>query len=222
MEKLLGVLFCGGRGTRLGEITKYISKSFIPIYDRPVFRYGLSLLESSKFIDEIIILTNDENNTKLQQTGYKTIVQDDSIVFDMFSGWEYIKNITSTKKNGVLMPSDNITDLNIDLLIEEFYASNVDIVFSLYELNDTEKLKQMGTYDIKERKFYYKSHNPVSNYGVIAPYIVRNSIDTSKGDSIFNVYKTRYLIHNGYWFDIGDFKSLIDTNIFIRNLLSEG
>ena len=98
MEKFLGVLFCGGRGERLGEITNFISKSFIPVYDKPVFRFGLELLENSKKIEEIIILTNEDNDTKLRQLGHRTIVQSDSRVNDMFSGWDFVKKYLRTKK----------------------------------------------------------------------------------------------------------------------------
>jgi dTDP-glucose pyrophosphorylase len=215
MEKFLGVLFCGGRGTRLGEITKYISKSLIPIYKKPVFQFGLELLENSNTIDEILILTNDENNDKFKPTGYKTIVQDDNVVFDMFSGWEYIKKVTGTKKNGVLLPSDNISNIDIEILVKKFIKEKVDIIFSLFEVNEPEKLKQMGCYSIEEKKFYYKSKKPKTKYGVIAPYIVKNSVDTSKGDEIFNMYKCDYNYHKGYWFDIGDYTSIVKTNLFV-------
>ena len=216
MEKFLGVLFCGGRGTRLGEITKYISKSFVPVYNRPVFKYGLELLENSKHIDEIIILTNDDNNEKLKQTGYNTIVQDDNLVFDMFSGWEFIKKVTDTKKNGVLMPSDNISNVNLDKLIDKFSEIQTDLVFSLCKINDIDKLKEMGTYDPLTSQFKYKNPNPDSSYGVIAPYVIKNSVDTSAGDNIFNMAGTDYNHHRGYWFDIGDHNSLLETNNFLR------
>lgn len=216
MEEFLGVLFCGGKGTRLGEITKYISKSFIPIYDRPVFKYGLELLEKSKYINEIIILTNSENDEKLKQLGYKTIIQDDELVFDMFSGWDFVKKYTNTTKHGVLMPSDNVSNVNIDLLIEEFMKSRADIVFSLFKVKDRKKLSEMGTYDVSENKFYYKSKDPKTNYGVIAPYIVNNKLDTSKGDEVFNFGERKFLIHDGFWFDVGDIKSLYETILSLK------
>lgn len=216
MEKFLGILFCGGRGTRLGEITKYISKSFVPVYDRPVFKYGLKLLENSKYIDKIIILTNHDNNEKLKQTGYETIVQDDTLVFDMFSGWEFIKKITETKKNGILMPSDNISNVNLDKLIDKFSETQTDLVFSLCKIKNFNKLKEMGTYDLLTSQFKYKDPSPESSYGVIAPYVIKNSVDTSAGDNIFNMAVTDYNHHKGYWFDIGDHNSLFETNNFLR------
>ena len=217
MEEFLGVLFCGGQGTRLGEITRYISKSFVPIYDRPVFRFGLQLLEKSKYIDEIVILTNGDNNEKLQQTGYSTIVQDDNLVFDMFSGWEYIKKVLHTRKHGILMPSDNISNIDVDNLVQRFQAENVDLVFSLFKIQDQQKLSRMGCYDPGEKKFFYKHPNPPKQFGVVAPYIVRNSLKIDSGDNILNHGNSTYCEHNGYWFDIGDFESIIEASLYIGN-----
>lgn len=217
MEKFLGILFCGGRGIRLGEITRYISKSFIPIYNRPVFQYGLEMLEESKRIDEIIILTNEENDQKLKMTRYPSIIQDDSVVSDMFSGWEYIKKITGTKKHGILVPSDNISNIKVDDLISLFLKKNVDLVFSLYKVPDKNKLSQMGCYEPVGKSFYYKHPNPPTNFGVIAPYIVHNNLKSDSGDNILNHKNSAYSEHKGYWFDIGDYESIKKTSIFISN-----
>lgn len=211
MEKFLGILFCGGKGTRLSEITNYISKSFIPIYDKPVFKFGLELLENSKKIDEIVILTNEDNNAKLSQLGHRTIVQPDSKVNDMISGWDYVRKYLRTKKNGVLVPSDNICEVKIDNLIKVFEKKNAEFLFSLREIDDKKKLSEMGCFDIETRKFFYKNPDPPSKYGVIAPYIIENN---SNNNSVRNIFESSYveiLFHKGYWFDIGDYDSLIEA-----------
>lgn len=198
----------------MGEITRYISKSFIPVFDRPVFQYGLEMLENSKRIDEIIILSNDENDQKLQQSGYRTIIQDDDEVFDMFSGWEFIKKATGTKKHGVLVPSDNISDIEVDGLIEVFLEEKTDLVFSLYRIKDKSKLSQMGCYDPLHKRFFYKCLNPPTDFGVLAPYIVRNQLKIKDGDQILSYNNIAYREHKGYWFDIGDFRSLSIASVF--------
>ena len=214
MSNFLGILFCGGKGTRLGEIAKFISKPLIPIYDKPVFRFGLELLENSKRIDEIVILTNEDNDSKLRQTGYKTIVQLDSRVSDMFSGWDYVKKYLRTKKHGVLVPSDNICEVNIDKLIKTFERKEVDFLFSLREIKDKLKLSQMGSFDIVSNKFYYKNPDPVSNYGVIAPYIIDNNLNYTSNRNIFEISSKEILFHKGYWFDIGDYESILEASIW--------
>jgi dTDP-glucose pyrophosphorylase len=211
MEEFLGVLFCGGKGTRLREITKYISKSFIPVYDKPVFEFGLEILEKSKIIREIIIFTNKENDELLKNSGYKTIVQDDLKVRDMLSGWEFVKKVTGTGKHGVLIPSDNICDVKIDSLIKKFTSSQSDFLFSLHKVKDKVKLAEMGCYDKAKRKFYYKQKDPVSGYGVIAPYIIRNDLKNLSVKNTFENKNSKIVIHKGYWFDIGDYKGIFDA-----------
>lgn len=209
MEEFLGVLFCGGKGERLGEITKYISKSFIPVYDKPVFKFGLELLCKSGYINEIVFLTNSLNDEQLKNEGYPTIIQDDSKVNDMFTGWSYIKNITGTKKNGVLFPSDNICNVNIDYLIENFIKHKYDFLFSLHKISDKKKISEMGSFNVSQKKYSYK--NPVSDLGVIAPYIIKNSVNTESEENIFESNTSSFLIHEGYWFDLGDKESIIDA-----------
>lgn len=218
MEKFLGILFCGGRGTRLGEITKYISKSFIPIYDRPVFKYGLEKLEKCKSIDEIIILTNQENDEKLKQTGYITIKQDDDLVNNMPTGWKYIKKITKTRKNGVLIPCDNVSDINIDSLISIFFNNNSDFVFSLFEQNNDMKLREAGCYDIDSQLYYYKHPKPPTRFITVAPYIIKNNINSVDEKDLIEKTKSNYKLHTGYWFDVGDIDSISFSSNYIKNI----
>lgn len=212
MEEFLGVLFCGGRGTRIKNLTGFISKSFIPVYDTPVFRFGLKLLEKSKRINEIVILTNERNDAELRKLGYQTIIQDDSKVSDMHSGWEYIKNVSGTKKNGVLVPSDNICRTNIDKLISVFQKKNKDFLFLVHKMKDRKKLSQMGCYDFKNKRYQYKSKSPLSDYGVIAPYILRNKPQIKFTDKIFESKNSEIIIHEGYWFDTGDYESILKAS----------
>lgn len=225
MEKFLGILFAGGRGERLGIITEYISKPFVPVYDRPVFLYPLGQMRSSKYIDEIIILTNKENDKKFFSLGYKTIVQDDALVKDMLSGLFFIKEKKKTDKNFVLMPCDNISQIDIDAVIEFFLSKpNIDILFCIKPIKDHKKLKEMGVYDIKKRMVYYKPRKPPSSYGILAPYIVRNTfkIPQVPEAQLFNQAETSFYHYRGFWFDIGDVESLYNCTRFLRRLHVRG
>lgn len=218
MEEFLGILFCGGKGTRLGDITKYISKSFVPIYDRPVFKFGLELLTKSAHISDIIILTNEMNHETLSQEGFKTLMQDDEIVNDMLSGWEFIKLRTGTKANGVLVPSDNIIDTDIDKMINAFDKNKKDFLFSLYNIKSKQKLSEMGSFNIEKGKFSYKDPDPQTEYGVIAPYIIRNNFEFNTDNSIFETENSEVLFHDGYWTDIGDAESLAEAVIHFQKV----
>ncbi|MBV6478497.1 MAG: hypothetical protein HGGPFJEG_01252 [Ignavibacteria bacterium] len=218
MEKFLGVLFCGGRGVRLGEISKYISKPLIPVYDKPVFKFGLELLKNSNHIDEILILTNEDNDRFFKNENIRTIVQDDNKVSGIFSGWEYVKEVTKTKKNAVLYPGDNICDADIDSMIMHFKTANPEFLFSLIKLMDTEKLSEMGSFDITRKIYSYR--NPVSEMGVIAPYIIKNDLGKKASSELFSSDKSDYLIYNGNWYDIGDIDSILNASIWRQKTLA--
>ena len=210
MEKFLGVLFCGGRGTRLGNISEFVSKPLVPIYDKPVFMFGLEQLQQSKLISNILILTNKENDNVLRKTGYSTLIQDDKRVRDMYSGWQFIKQQTNTAANGVLVPSDNISDIKVDTLIREFKIRKSDFLFSVSRKISRDKLMQMGNYDPESNSFVYKPKAPLQ-YGVLAPFIVRNSLKFVSEKKLFENSNSHHVIYNGVWKDIGDIESLADA-----------
>jgi len=224
MEKFLGILFCGGRGTRLGTITRYISKAFVPVYDRPIFMYPLAQLKVSKYIDEIVILTNRENDDKLRETGYKTIIQDDRQVHDMFSGLKYIRNIPGQEKPAILMPCDNISEIKVDDLIHHYLTQKPDIALFIKKIPSKEKLMEMGVFDPGDGTIEYKPSRPRTHWGVLAPYIVKPGIDLVGPEyEVFNRSHLAYLEYPGIWFDIGDIKSLKQANdYFYHSFISIG
>jgi dTDP-glucose pyrophosphorylase len=221
VEEFLGILFAGGRGTRLGSITQYISKAFVPVYDRPVFLYPLAQLRASRHISEIVILTNTENDAQLRGLGCRTIVQDDAQVHDMFSGLRFVRSLMQTDRHFVLMPCDNISDLQVDSTIAAFLESQAGLCFNLTRVDGKDKLRQMGVFDPRTRQMAYKPEQPPSEWGVIAPYVVRNTLEIPEnaGDEFINKTAFVYYEHPGYWFDIGDVASLLAASQFVSTAL---
>ena len=65
-----GIILAGGKGTRMSPLTKAINKQLLPIYDKPLIYYPLSILMLAKIKDILIIV----NKGQLEQ--YKKIIPD--------------------------------------------------------------------------------------------------------------------------------------------------
>jgi dTDP-glucose pyrophosphorylase len=217
MTSFVGVLFCGGRGTRLGSITDYVSKALVPVYDRPAFMYGLAQLRESEKIEDIIVLSNSENDQALRRTGLPTLVQDDSLVVDMFSGLEFIRTETGDSRPAVVMPCDNISAIRVDDTIEEFSLAGADLTITLRRIDDRRVLSQMGVFDQETRTMEYRPKHPRSSYGVLAPYVIRPDLDLSGGDeAVVNRSRVSWRVYDGFWFDIGTPDQLVAATSFLH------
>lgn len=69
---MIGILLAGGLGTRLGPITAITSKQLLPIYDKPMIYYPLSLLIASG-VDEVIVIS-----TPRDASSYQSLLEDGS------------------------------------------------------------------------------------------------------------------------------------------------
>lgn len=67
---MIGIILAGGYGTRLGPLTKIINKHLLPVYDKPMIYYSLSVLLLAK-IKHIIIISNESD-----LDSYKTLLND--------------------------------------------------------------------------------------------------------------------------------------------------
>ncbi len=60
MPKTVGILLAGGSGSRLSPLTNYISKHLLPVFDKPMIYYSLSVLLLAG-VKEVLLITNPEN-----------------------------------------------------------------------------------------------------------------------------------------------------------------
>ena len=235
-----GIILAGGSGTRLYPITKGISKQLMPIYDKPMIYYPLSILMMAS-IREILIITTPHDNEQ-----FKRLLGDGSHL-----GCEItyaIQEVPNGLAQAFVIGEEFIGDDDVALILGDniFYKSGIDdlladckspqggIVFA-YRVNNP---KLYGVVDFDEDfnalSIEEKPENPKSDYAVPGLYFYDNSVvevakglkPSSRGEyeiTDINKYylekgdlKVKVFDRGTAWLDTGNFESLHDATDFVR------
>ena len=181
-----GIILAGGRGTRMSPLTKAVNKQLLPIYDKPMIYYPLSVLMLAGIKEILIISTPTDlpNFERLLGDGkelgielyYKEQPSPDGLAQAFIIGEEFIGN-----DDVCLVLGDNIFyGHGFTELLEKSLANVKDeqkaTVFGYY-VNDP---KRYGVVDFdadgKALSIEEKPSHPKSNYAVIGLYFYPNSV----------------------------------------------
>ena len=240
-----GIILAGGSGSRLYPITKGVSKQLLPVYDKPMIYYPLSVLMLAG-IQEILIISTPEdlpNFEKLLGDGseigisliYKEQPSPDGLAQAFIIGDDFIGN-----DDVCLVLGDNIfygygfsrTLQNARKNVEERKST----VFGYY-VNDPERYG-VAEFDAEGNvtSIEEKPDNPASNYAVVGLYFYTNEVIkiaknvkpsyrgeleiTSVNQEFLNRGNLKVeLLGRGFaWLDTGTHESLMDAGQFIQTI----
>jgi glucose-1-phosphate thymidylyltransferase len=235
-----GIILAGGSGTRLSPLTNVVSKHLLPVYNKPMIYYPLSILININ-IKEILIIS-DPNNLHLYKKligngdkfgvkiSYKIQRSPNGVAAAYILGKNFLKNCPS-----VLILGDNI-----------FYGSKL---LSLFKKANYSKNSSIFTCEIdnpsrygvffQEKKSKYiieKPNNPKSKKAVVGIYFLdsnaskhaeklkpskRNELEITDLNNIYLKKKSTKVINfkkGIIWLDTGSFESLLNANNFVKTI----
>lgn len=241
-----GIILAGGSGTRLHPITKVVSKQLLPIYDKPMIYYPLSVLMLAGIREILIISTPEDlpNFEKLLGDGstlglkfsYKIQPSPDGLAQAFILGEEFIG-----KDDICLVLGDNIfygSGLQKLLLesVEIVEKQRKSVIFGYY-VDDPERY---GVAEIDKfnniLSLEEKPKNPKSNYAVVGLYFYTNDViniakkikPSERGEleitSVNNIYCDKSslvmkTLSRGFaWLDTGTQDAMSEASEFIKTV----
>ena len=235
-----GIILAGGSGTRLYPITKGISKQIMPIYDKPMIYYPLSVLMLAG-IKEVLIITTPEDSAQFQRLlgdgkdlgcsfNYAVQEKPNGLAQAFVIGADFI----GTDKVALVLGDNIFYGAGFSKLVQSFNDVKGAAIFA-YEVNDPERYGVVEfDADFKALSIEEKPTNPKSNYAVPGLYfydnevveIAKNIAPSPRGEyeitDVNKVYLANNKLHVGVmnrgtaWLDTGTFDSLADASEFVR------
>ena len=241
-----GIILAGGSGSRLHPITLGTSKQLLPVYDKPMIYYPLSVLMLAGIKEILIITTPDDQSNFIKLLGdgsqwginlqYTIQPSPDGLAQAFILGKEFIGN-----DDVCLILGDNI-----------FYGHGFSklLQHAVESVKDEEKASVFG-YHVHDPERYgvctfddngnvttieEKPENPKSNFAVVGLYFYPNSVinvaenikPSARGELEITTVNQEYLdkkelkvelMDRGYaWLDTGTHESLMEASSFIETI----
>jgi glucose-1-phosphate thymidylyltransferase len=235
-----GIILAGGSGTRLYPITKGISKQLMPVYDKPMIYYPLSVLMLAG-IHEVLIITTPEDTAQFQRLlgdgselgcCFEYAVQ--AVPNGLAQAFVIGEKFVGDDKVALILGDNIFYGAGFSKLVQSFNDVDGAAVFA-YEVNDPERYGVVE-FDAQQRavSIEEKPTSPKSNYAVPGLYFYDNSVvsiaknmqPSARGEYEITDVNKEYLkqgklkvgiMNRGTaWLDTGTFDSFADACEFVR------
>lgn len=243
-----GIILAGGSGTRLYPITEGTSKQLIPVYDKPMIYYPLSVLMEAGIKDILVITTKEDNENFKRSLGdgskfginleYAIQESPNGLAEAFIIGEEFIGNDACAMVLG-----DNIFyGSGLKEVLKDAIKNTLDDKATIfgYQVKDPERFGIMefekSDDEIKVLSVEEKPLEPKSDYAITGLYFYPEGVSamakevkpSDRGELEITTLNDMYLkkedlraclLGDGYtWFDTGTFDSLLDASNMIRSI----
>lgn len=235
-----GIILAGGSGTRLYPITKAISKQLMPIYDKPMIYYPLSVLMLAG-IKDILIITTPEDNESFkrllgngEELGCKFSYAIQHTPNGLAQAFVIGENFVGKDKVALILGDNIFYGSGLSRLVQSFNNIIGAAIFA-YEVSDPERYgvvefdNNNKAISIEEKPKQPKSHYAVPGlyfYDNDVIHIAKNIKPSARGEfeitDLNKVYLQQQRLQVGVmdrgtaWLDTGTFDSLSDASEFVR------
>ncbi len=234
MENLKGIILAGGLGKRLGPLTKITNKHLLPIYDRPMIYYPITLLVEAGIKDILIVTGGNHAGEFLRLLGNGQAFGLAHINYTYQEGEGGIAQALGLARHFaagskvVVVLGDNILECGIRQHVDRFRKQERGARVLLKKVSDPERF---GVANLRGKKIISieeKPKNPRSNLVVTGVYmydervfeIIKTLKPSHRGEleitDVNNAYVRRgeleFDILKGWWTDSGTFDSLLRAN----------